>query len=204
MAIQIRRGTDTEWETNKSNIVVGEPAVTTDTGRFFVGTGTGTYAEFANKADLGDASELDYDVVSSGSVVVPTFDAIYPVGSIYMSVNNTSPATLFGGTWAQIKDTFLLSAGDTYTAGATGGEATHTLTESEIPSHKHPETVAANNGGIANLIHYYNDGIYDGTGVQQNNWMTSHALMETRATGGDQAHNNMPPYLVVYVWQRTA
>jgi hypothetical protein len=62
---------------------------------------------------------------------------IYPVGSIYMSVNNVSPETFMGGTWEQIKDTFLLSAGDTYTAGATGGEATHTLTVEEIPSHTH-------------------------------------------------------------------
>ena len=54
-----------------------------------------------------------------------TIDDIYPVGSIYMSVNNTSPSTLFGGTWEQIKDTFLLSAGNTYTAGNTGGSATH-------------------------------------------------------------------------------
>ena len=55
------------------------------------------------------------------------FELIYPVGSIYMSVNSTSPASLFGGTWEQIKDTFLLSAGDTYTAGATGGSATKNL-----------------------------------------------------------------------------
>ena len=61
-------------------------------------------------------------------------DLVYPVGSIYMSVNSTSPATLFGGTWTQIQDTFLLAAGSTYAAGATGGEATHTLTENEMPS----------------------------------------------------------------------
>lgn len=47
MAIQIRRGTNTQWEANKSNIVAGEPAITTDTGRFFVGTGSGTYQEYA-------------------------------------------------------------------------------------------------------------------------------------------------------------
>lgn len=98
MAIQIRRGTDSDWESGKSNIVVGEPAITTDTKRFFVGTGTGTYAEFANQtqvssldtdinatttglkdrmtavetdiAGLGDASELDYDVLGTGSSIV--------------------------------------------------------------------------------------------------------------------------------------
>lgn len=65
------------------------------------------------------------------------YDKIYPIGAIYMSINSTDPGTLFGGTWERIKDTFLLSAGDTYSAGATGGEATHTLTVDEMPSHTH-------------------------------------------------------------------
>ncbi len=87
------------------------------------------------------------------------FDMIYPVGSIYMSVNNTDPGTLFGGTWAQIQDSFILAAGSTYAGGSTGGAATinlshshtvnshnhslpantgsHTLTVEEIPSHSH-------------------------------------------------------------------
>lgn len=80
---------------------------------------------------------------------------IYPVGAIYISTNSTSPQTLFGGTWQQIQDTFLLAAGSTYTAGDTGGNATHThgyahthttpatttdshtLTIAEMPSHMH-------------------------------------------------------------------
>lgn len=58
---------------------------------------------------------------------------VYPVGSIYMSVNSTSPASLFGGTWERIKDRFLLASGDTYSAGSTGGEAQHTLTNNMPP-----------------------------------------------------------------------
>ncbi len=74
MAIQIRRGTDANWEANNSNIVEGEPAITTDSGRFFVGTGFGTYAEFANVNDLddyvlessiGNVAKLTYTVVST-------------------------------------------------------------------------------------------------------------------------------------------
>ena len=61
----------------------------------------------------------------------------YPVGSIYMSVNSTSPATLFSGSWQRIQDRFLLCAGSTYAAGSTGGEATHKLTIDEMPSHSH-------------------------------------------------------------------
>lgn len=62
---------------------------------------------------------------------------IYPVGAIYWSTKSTSPASLFGGTWTQIKDRFLLCAGSTYSAGSTGGEAAHTLTVAEMPSHNH-------------------------------------------------------------------
>ena len=65
---------------------------------------------------------------------------VYPVGSIYWSSNNTNPGTLFGGTWVQIKDRFILAAGDYYSNGATGGAATVTLTVSNMPSHKHSFT----------------------------------------------------------------
>ena len=63
-----------------------------------------------------------------------TIDQVYPVGSIYMSVNSTNPSALFGGTWVQLKDKFLLGAGDSYAAGATGGEAAHLLTNDELPA----------------------------------------------------------------------
>lgn len=66
------------------------------------------------------------------------FNLIYPVGSsIYMNVNSTSPSSLFGGTWAQIQDTFLLAAGSTYAASSVGGEAEHKLTTEEMPGHTH-------------------------------------------------------------------
>ena len=65
------------------------------------------------------------------------FNKIYPVGSIYMSINSTDPSELFGGEWEQIKDRFLLACGTTYSNGATGGEATHTLTTNEMPTHSH-------------------------------------------------------------------
>ena len=63
--------------------------------------------------------------------------AAHPVGSLYWSSKNTNPSQLFGGTWTQIKDKFILAAGDTYVNGATGGEATVTLTVNQIPSHTH-------------------------------------------------------------------
>lgn len=117
------------------------------------------------------------------------FDLVYPVGSIYLSVNSTAPSTLFGGTWEQIKDTFLLGAGDTYTLGDTGGEATHTLTINEMPSHNHN----INYGGPATGTKGATPGGNDNLGPNPS---------FIQATGGGQAHNNMPPYLVVSVWKR--
>ena len=70
----------------------------------------------------------------------PLLNLIYPVGSIYLSSNSTNPGTLFGGTWTQIKDRFILTAGDYYSNGAIGGAATVTLTVSNMPSHKHSFT----------------------------------------------------------------
>lgn len=118
-------------------------------------------------------------------------DFFYPVGSIYMSVNNTDPSTLFGGTWEQLTDRFLLAAGTTYVAGDIGGEATHTLTTQEIPSHRH----SVNPVGQA------------GTGTSSYGGVQLNAIFSDQYSGyegGGQAHNNMPPYLVVYMWKRTA
>lgn len=73
--------------------------------------------------------------------------AAHPIGSLYWSSDNTNPGTLFGGTWSQIKDKFILAAGDTYTNGATGGAATVTLTVEQIPSHNHSFTGSAVTSG---------------------------------------------------------
>ena len=118
----------------------------------------------------------------------------FPIGSIYLSVNSTSPASLFGGTWEKIKDKFLLASGDTYTNGATGGEATHTLTVEEMPSHSHNVNAGAkfSNGNSGKTIQR---GYGDDTQLCQG---------DLTNTGGGQAHNNMPPYLVVNIWKRVS
>ena len=119
---------------------------------------------------------------------------LHPVGSIYISVNDTNPATLFGGTWERIQDRFLLAAGQTYTAGATGGEASHTLTNAEMPSHTPLQSYM---GGLVQSVDTTGAGSTMGiyTGLVDD---------ETTATGEGQAHNNMPPYLAVYVWKRVS
>ncbi len=124
-------------------------------------------------------------------------DMSHPIGSFYMSEESTAPNELFGGTWEQIKDTFLLACGDNYEAGSTGGEVTHTLTVDEMPSHSHslsePYTTSSGN-------------YTSGTGIPPHNSAASGGKWTPTvgSTGGGQAHNNMPPYLAVYVWKRIA
>lgn len=143
-----------------------------------------------------DSSDQVTSTVNQAFIPTSVADLIYPVGSIYMSVNRTSPATLFGGTWAQLKDRFLLGAGDTYTAGATDGEATHTLSIEEMPNHWHklPLTYSGSDS--------YNPGTsqVDKSLTAAGNYVTT----GTASAGASQPHNNMPPYLAVYMWKRTA
>lgn len=220
----------------------------------------------------------------------------FPIGYIYLSVSNVNPSTYFGGTWEQIKDVFLLSAGTTYAAGSTGGTSTVTLTTSQIPSHthglnNHTHSVGAHSHGLNNHTHTYSksattsgsttltvdqipshshsiyvggtrldanlDGIFRAqvytptsggnfwniglarTGVGSHDagitatgggqghthsistsstntgaasgstanstvFNTGGNSGNTTATGNGSSHNNMPPYLVVYMWKRTA
>lgn len=124
-------------------------------------------------------------------------DIIYPVGSIYMSINSVSPATFLGGTWAAVEDTFLLGASNTYAAGSTGGEVAHTLTVQEMPSHTHSWN------GYRSMDHDAGDAVRQAISAQRfNNDPTQSGTINN--TGGGQAHNNMPPYLAVYIWKRTA
>ena len=141
-----------------------------------------------------------------GGMTVSQFvEMIYPVGSIYMSANATSPASLFGGTWESIGGRFLLGADATYAAGNTGGEAEHTMTADEMPEHFHilPYKVGwGNQNGIASWQAMFVDGTITDSGADgyTGKWHS----YQTQHNGGSKPHNNMPPYLAVYMWQRTA
>ena len=136
----------------------------------------------------------------------------YPVGSIYMSVNSTDPSTLFGGSWERIQDQFLLSAGDTYAAGTTGGSA-----DSVVVSHTHAQT--AHSHGFANNDKVWTTAsgatepgnqisgtarYYAATAKKDYTWRTrtTGETANIQATGVDGTGKNMPPYLAVYVWKR--
>ena len=109
--------------------VVTTAAVVMDFKAGGKGVAVGKVSEFDNTFEVSEKWDMKvYGKLLKAFVV----DSIYPVGSIYMSVNSTSPATLFGGTWSQLKDRFLLGAGDTYSNGATGGAATVTEEAAEV------------------------------------------------------------------------
>lgn len=122
-------------------------------------------------------------------------DNVYPVGSIYMSVNSTNPKNLFGGTWEQIQGKFLFGMNSNYPAGSTGGEITHKLTQAEMPKHNHI-IYTPNAGGpdVGAAIGFPEVG-------SKNTWWAEACM--TGQTGDNEAHNNMPPYLSVYIWKRT-
>lgn len=124
----------------------------------------------------------------------------YPIGSIYISTNATSPATLFGGNWDEIHGAFLFANSALHKAGEIGGEEEHVLKEKEIPIHYHDEYVG-NDGGDGSAP----EGYYGFTNIAYTSKNTYWAKgSKTSEAGGGQAHNNMPPYLSVYMWQRVS
>lgn len=151
------------------------------------------------------------------------FNKIYPVGSIYMSVNSTNPSTLFGGEWERIKDTFLLACGDTYDGGSTGGSA-----DSVVVSHNHTQVghtheplntdfkflasevnIAVNStkrafpSSSSDGHHFvYTD---DNENYGINEYDTTSSVAPTINSKGESGTGkNMPPYLAVFVWVRIA
>ncbi len=123
---------------------------------------------------------------------------IYPVGSIYISVNSTNPGTLFGGSWTQLKDRFLLGAGNKYTAGKTGGLATVELTINQMPEHRHAmrETSSSPSTEFDSYIATSDDNNDAGSASSEG------VRRYTTYVGGSEPHENMPPYLSVYMWKR--
>lgn len=233
---------------------------------------TGTIAEARLKDGNSEVYISVYRVIQTGLtntllgrlapiLVNSMLDKFYPIGAIYMSMNNTNPADLFGGTWQQISGRFLLAADSTYEAGSTGGEATHTLTAEEMPSHTHiapkhrhavanhthtipahTHTASSSSAGAHTHAMYrwkYATPTAGGTGylAQGSSKDTSYGMSSagahthtitigtkaafstsangnmdttmngdsaTTSAGSSGAHNNMPPYLAVYMWKRTA
>lgn len=134
--------------------------------------------------------------IDVNAVKTTIMQAIFPVGSIYTNVRNSAnPATTLGfGTWERIQGQFIVGASATIAAGSTGGEATHTLTMDEMPRHTHGALIGSD---IINFVPNASGNIGSASGK---NLQGSPSI---GYTGGGQPHNNMPPYLAVYMWKRT-
>lgn len=128
----------------------------------------------------------------------------YPVGAIYMSLSSTSPAQLFGGTWERITQKFLFAAdsGSGYWAGSEGGEFAVTLDISQMPSHNHRLRLwnyyGSSQGTNRNIKPASTIDNADGN----SSGGSSNPEYAIENTGGGESHNNMPPYLAVYMWKR--
>jgi hypothetical protein len=147
---------------------------------------------FGGVAEKEKTVEFKWPIHYMGKALL---DLLHPVGSVYQSTDSTSPADLFGGTWEQVKDVFLLAAGDSHAAGSTGGEETHTLTKAELPDHNH--TFKYTGQSVTTGVNAVR--LYQAASNQYNAYSGGQS-----SDCGDQAHNNMPPYLAVYTWRRTA
>ena len=140
-----------------------------------------------------------------------------PIGTIYMNRHNVDPSKLFGGEWERLEDMFLIGASELYPAGTTGGEAEHILKEEEMPKHTHTtSTTGEHNHNVGFKEHRIPTANYSGSSdyarkrdaaadtrglITYDDGTHVHILSET---GGNVAHNNIPPYKAVYMWERVA
>lgn len=138
------------------------------------------YVNFGVQPYFTDSESVEHQIIHEANLAL-VLQVVYPVGSIYISTNATNPATLFGfGTWSAFaQGRTLIGVGTSdqaFTAGATGGESEHTLTGVEVPVHNTVMTATTSTTEVA-VNSYSADGA---------------------------PHNNLPPYIVTYMWQRTA
>lgn len=161
----------------------------------YLGVGQYAFAMIKQGVVLGPDSYL----FDKQNIIKSFLDFFHPVGSIYISTNSTfNPQTVWGGTWKKTADgRCLIGASDKYPLRSTGGEAEHTLTVNEMPTHRHYKS----------RVNWYNDLQTNGISVNiaaKSNMKVDGPDNYTDYAGNSKAHNNMQPYLAVYIWERTA
>lgn len=126
---------------------------------------------------------------------------MHPIGSYYWSENSTNPSELFGGTWEQVKDKFILAAGDSYSQGSIGGAAQTTIVNENLPEYIF--LTASKEGGVEReRVALSSSGRYGFVGSSVATGMSDSGL--NYIFGNNTPLNNMPPYITAYCWKRTA
>ena len=200
--IKFRRGS----LNNKKNIDIedGEPIYLTDTKRLYVSNEdvaiNNVYVGTQEPNDPGINVWIDPQGVNN------VIDMIYTIGSIYLSVNNVNPSSVFGGTWVRFGNGKTLVGVDTNDSDfnsveKTGGEKTHTTTLNEMPTHKHTVIMS----WAPNQSHNHSGGTYaksfaEGANPSDGTYQSTDERIDN--AGGGQPHNNLQPYITVYMWKR--
>lgn len=181
-----------------TGVAIGTNAVASGAGAVQLGTGNNTAA---NTLQFRSYPLVD----ANGNISPARLLDMYPVGSYYITESSTTPASLFGGSWIRVSNSFLYGAASQSAVGQTGGEADHVLTIDEMPNHAHKPhgyTWITSQGANSGDIEVTRVGGRNAFGIEfmqdydQNRY--------TSYTGGGAAHNNLPPYRRVNLWRRTA
>ena len=198
--LKVVKGTEIDDEFNAIQTAVNSKADTNSPA--LTGTPTApTAATTTSTTQIASTAFVQQEITANERTASEVIDLVYPVGSIYISTVSTNPATLLGaGTWTAFaagRTLVGLDSSDTDfdTSEETGGAKTHTLTVNEIPSHTHGSDGVRTGSNSANPGNnaYYSSGDTGAYGSPNSN-----------ATGGGNAHNNLQPYIVTYMWKRTA
>lgn len=206
---------DAQWKGNRRFIEISNGDGTISFKDMTTYTNVDEDSTFFGASDANQMNEAMNQIANSViDIESDIINTIYPVGSIYMSVNSTSPSTLFGGTWEKIQDRFLVATGSYFNLEQTGGSK-----DAVVVSHTHTQ---------ANHAHNYTDGYkpwgsqtgvteegapisgtgkyYAATPSKDYKWLTStgSAQPTINSSGVDGTDKNLPPYFAVNMWKRTA
>lgn len=192
----------TSYSTYSSDVSIGTTKYPIDVRKKGAGIAFGKVAESDNLADFEFPAQFRNGLKLKTPGGIKSFlDAVYPVGSIYMSVKATNPGTLFGGTWAAIAGKFLLGQNTTYKAGTTGGSTSRTLSIDNIPAHTHMlgNRFVMWDAGSPYAINSATDWKGELEYAAYNS-----DFYKTSSVGSGRSFSIMPPYLAVYIWYRTS